>query len=251
MSSFEEDYNNCNQFELISESSDPSNITTVSHLRHYINVHGLNERILEYFKVEKSDINKIINGCYGSLLVGDLCNDDEYLNSQIKMREESTNSKEMANIINHQRIDDLRDKRTTFCGIGTNKIKRRLNKLAKDNYLAKIYRLALEIEDKNIQAKKNRYYQNELYYQKYILIMELINLFIENELVYGKQKSDVKKTKYIIYFEIPNCEQISFHSDFKSDDNIPEYLKEWDGIKGSTLNKLEVGILKSFENINK
>ena len=56
-------------------------------------------------------------------------------------------------------VEDLEDLRTDALGIGTNKIKRRLNKLAKEDNIAKIIRLMIEIEDVNILAKK--------YYGKY------------------------------------------------------------------------------------
>lgn len=68
---------------------------------------------------------------------------------------------------------------------------------------------------------------------------------------FGKQPSDVRKTKNIIYFEIPNCKQISFHCDLESDLEVPNYDDEWDGLKNSTLEKLEEGILLTFKDINK
>ncbi len=50
-------------------------------------------------------------------------------------------------------LDKARDR---FCDLGTRKTKLRLNKLAKTDIYAKALRIALEIEDKNIVAKKYR-----------------------------------------------------------------------------------------------
>jgi hypothetical protein len=140
-------------------------------------------------------------------------------------------------IKNERLIQDLEDFRKNMLGLGTNKIKRRLNKLSKNNTIAKAIRLALEIEDKNISAKKYRGY-DKYYESKYKLILELIDLFNQENWIYGKQKSDGIDTDYIIYFEIPGCEQISWHVNFDDPDSILDYNKNWDGKINSTLYKI-------------
>lgn len=146
-------------------------------------------------------------------------------------------------------IKQLSNKRGEFCGLGTRGIKCLLNTLSKTNILAKVFRVALEIEDLNIQAKKNYYYKEEIYFHKSEKIDELIELCKKNNIVYGIQDSDVFDTNSIIYFELPECEQISFHNNFKRNrTDLPKYEKEWDGKINTTLPKIEEALLKQFPN---
>lgn len=252
MSFYEFDYyDEDNNFTRITYSSDANNVETVSELRHYNNCHGITKSVLDKFKTNRDIIFQIINGCYGSLYVKDLVNDPNYRQEKINERIKNDIAKFEAFANNEERILKLSQCRLNFCNIGTNKIKRRLNILSKTNYIAKLFRLALEIEDKNILAKDaSFYYKDKIYAQKHNLIAELIELFKSNNLIYGKQNSNVKETKFIIYFELPNSEQISFHSDLNNPDDIPNYDKDWDGKQNSTLEKLEAGILLTFPNIN-
>lgn len=137
-------------------------------------------------------------------------------------------------------ISKLKNKRKTFATIGTNKSKRRLNKLSKNNYLAQALRIALEIEDKNICAKDSYYkYKEKIYNQKYKLIMELRDIFKLNNWTYGIEKSDVPGVTHVVYFEIPGCEQVSWHLSLNNKNDFPKYDKKWDGKKNSTLDKIE------------
>ncbi|MBR6516916.1 MAG: hypothetical protein IKT40_08790 [Bacilli bacterium] len=162
---------------------------------------------------------------------------------------EARNRKLEAKIKNEKLVRELVNKRKTFCGVGTRKVKLMLNKLIKSGDInAQLYRLALEIEDKNIQAKdhKNYYYRDTIYYHKKMLIYDLIKLCSENNIVFGYHASDVRDTSNIIYFELPNTEQISFHVSLDDTTNIPIYEKEWDGLVCSTLDKLEKVIFETY-----
>jgi hypothetical protein len=139
-----------------------------------------------------------------------------------------------------QLIGNLRDARESFAGIGTRRAKLRLNKLVDSNPVAKAVRLALEIEDRNISAK--RYwgdYSRQSYDDKSGLIGQLIEVFQEQGWLWGVQKSDPLPLtpSHVIYFDIPGCEQISWHHAAKGD--APEYPGVWDSKPGSTLSKLE------------
>ena len=63
--------------------------------------------------------------------------------------------------------------------------------------------------------------------------------------MFGIQKSDVLDTKSIFYVELPNApsdyNQVSFHTDIDMilEPIVPQYEKEWDGLGGTTLDKLE------------
>ena len=146
---------------------------------------------------------------------------------------------------NENLIYDLKKKREEFAGIGTNKAKRRLNKLSSTSWVAKAVRLALEVEDKSISAKKSYgKYRERIYKQKNILIMELCELFKENGWNYGIQNSEVPPSSHIIYFEIPDCEQISWHFTPEKEEDFSQYKGEWDKKPNSTLDKLEFVTVK-------
>jgi len=141
---------------------------------------------------------------------------------------------------NNNLITQLYEKRRDFALIGTNKTKRRLTKISKDDPLAKAIRTALEIEDKNISAKK--YFgilKRQIYQEKSELINSLITICKNNNWIYGIQGSDSMDTTHIIYFELPGCEQISWHFSPNNTKSFPRYNKKWDEKVNSTLIKLE------------
>lgn len=151
-------------------------------------------------------------------------------------------------------IDQLSEKRDTFCGIGTRKAKIRLNKLAKSNLTALLYRKSLEIEGKNIQAKAWSHYREKYYDEKSNLINELVNICLDNKVKVGYSSAETDycgyvEPLYIVYFDLPGCEQISWHSFSKP--KCPLYDGVWDGLRNSTLPKLEKAISKEFPEILK
>lgn len=145
-----------------------------------------------------------------------------------------------AKIKNQILINSLKEKRKNFAGIGTNKAKRRLNKLAKTDPIAQATRLAIEIEDKNISAKEAfGTFKDRIYNIKASLILDLCLIFKENSWTYGIQEDNTSITFYVIYFEIPGCEQISWHYMPLDPKEFPIYNKTWDQKENSTLLKLE------------
>ncbi len=142
---------------------------------------------------------------------------------------------------NKELARQLANKRSTFAGIGTNKAKRRLNKLGLTDHIAKAVRLALEIEDKNISAKQTYgEYRSDAYEAKYGFIIELAKLFQEHGMTFGIEETDNFSATHVIYFDIPGCEQVSWHfSPKKAAKKFPTYPHKWDGLINSTLLKLE------------
>ena len=111
-------------------------------------------------------------------------------------------------------ISQLNGKRKSFCGIGTRKAKIRLNKLAKTDILAKLYRLALEVEDKNINAKAYPDYRDRYYEEKEDLLNALVDLVVANKVIVGYHvdKSADENYEYplmLVYFDLLTFEQIS------------------------------------------
>lgn len=246
MKSFEEDYNDCfnNVFDGITYDDDPKQVKTVSMLRHYINCHGVTQKLLDNFGLKKGKIlNKIRDYCYGGMNVREILNNPE----KIEECKAERDARDLALMKNEELAWQLSQKRVTFCGLGIRRIKLFLNKLVKQgDKVAEMYRIALETEDENIKAKDNWYYADAHYNRKRELINRLIDLCEENNVEYGIQDSDVRDTSHVIYFELPNCKQISFHNSFDEADDLPIYTKEWDGIKNSTLPKIEQAILEHY-----
>lgn len=144
-------------------------------------------------------------------------------------------------------VRQLRTAREVFCGVGTKQIKLQLNRLGRANLLAHAFRIALEIEDCSVLGKKYRGEWSTTYYaKKTALIHELIEICKEAGWTHGAHKSDVSYPTHIVYFELPGCEQISFHTNLRTE--IPTYEKEWDGKRESTLGKLEVAIDSFLKN---
>lgn len=153
---------------------------------------------------------------------------------------------------NRKLVELLSEKREDMCGLGTRLVKLMLNKLSKEgDLIAKSYRTILEIEDMNIKAKHNLFHQDFYYWKKECLINDLVNICHECGYTFGKQPSDVRDTKYIIYFELPDCEQISFHCNLTEvkDIEVRDYEKEWDKKINSTLPKLEKAIITKYYDI--
>jgi hypothetical protein len=148
---------------------------------------------------------------------------------------------------NRDRVRQLERLRDTACGVGTRLVKIRLNKLAKTEPLALAARLALEIEDANIQAKKYRgsKWMDRNYRKKQELIGDLITLFRHQEWAFGVHQSEHRFERGVIYFEIPGCEQISFHYDHEGP-SLPTYEKPWDEKRDSTMPKLLEFIEQEF-----
>jgi len=226
------------------EDIDIKNIYQLYELRHACNVLGV-DFISKNLKINQGRIFSLINSnLHGSIFISDLLNlnKEEYKKAIKEIKKEELEiqlSIEKAHQKNEELIFLLKEKRKTFAGIGTNKAKRRLNKLSKSSNLAKSIRLSLEIEDKNISAKDNYYYRDRIYELKNQLIEELVKIFINNNWTYGVHESTNPSASHIIFFEIPDCDQISWHFTPKEPEKYPKYEKEWDKKENSTLDKLE------------
>ena len=232
-----------------------SEAKTVGDLKMYVELYSIKKSFVDILQYDRNKISLIFNSTYDdnleflplfSLSNNELEKHKKQIESNYSYDDRYDDDDFTYNIgyyeaqqKNESLIFDLMYKRTNCLGIGTNKLKRRLNKLIKQgNDIAKAYRLAFETEDVNIQAK-NCYgkYRTKKYEQKVNLIHLLISVFVENNWVFGYHNTNNYSTNYIIFFELPNCEQISFHVNINIK-GIPKYEKEWDGKINSTLDKL-------------
>ena len=157
---------------------------------------------IEYFDIENNCImegiindshgrNNIIeiDGKYFEVNNVNIKNCDEWreriterINEKVFYNEQWFNKKDFAKIKNHDLIEQLSCMREKMCGIGTRKVKLLLNeKIKEGDYIAELYRTALEIEDLNISAKKYHGEYREKYYSKkndnILLLSELCNKY--------------------------------------------------------------------------
>lgn len=157
------------------------------------------------------------------------------------------NGKEIAYQEAELRIADYNKRKERFChGIGLRKVKLFLNARIKegDEY-AQLYRYALEAEGENLKAKEalHKYHSDyHAYEKKEYILCNLSNMCIRLSVPFGIQISNVPAARYVVYYELPNCEQISFHTNVDTAEQWPYYQGVWDGKKCSTLEKLEVAI---------
>ena len=114
--------------------------------------------------------------------------------------------------------------------------------------IAQSYRLALELQDTNIVAKRQYGgYRDHTYEKKRNLLKELIGLCREQRWVYGYQSSSVIGVDSVIYFELPDMEQISFHTRMRElGGGIPHYPKPWNGKENYTLIAIEQAIMSRY-----
>ena len=150
---------------------------------------------------------------------------------------------------NRRLSEQLDDKRENMCGVGTRRLKLFLNRLVKKgDVVAKGYRLALETEDVNIVAKRQVYPYKEKYYdKKQALLIELADFCEAQGWVYGCQSIQGHGVDAVIYFELPDMEQISFHTHISGFNRaLPVYSKPWIGKEQHTLIAIEQAIMSRY-----
>lgn len=122
----------------------------------------------------------------------------------------------MAESKNQDLIAQLSEKRDSMCGIDTRRL-------------------------------KHGGYRDQAYEKKRNLLKELIGLYREQGWVYGYLSSSVIGVDSVIYFELPDMEQISFHTRMRElGGGIPPYPKPWNGKENYTLIAIEEAIMSRY-----
>lgn len=152
---------------------------------------------------------------------------------------------------NYELVCQLCEKRYDYCGLDTRNVKLMLNKLMKTDPVAEVYRYVLEAEDYSIKAKDSwGKYKDKNYELKSDFIMKAIQVCRQHKFSFGIECATAPNTNVntIVYFDLPGCEQISFHTfiETKKRKSMPKYRKEWDGLINSTLDKLERAISNRY-----
>ena len=151
-----------------------------------------------------------------------------------------------------RRVEDYEQRKDTFChGIGQRRVKLFLNACIKaGDEVAQMYRLALEAEGVNLNAKKalKKYHSDyHAYDKKEECLRQLSDMCKRMSVVFGIQASTAPAARYVVYYELPGCEQVSFHTNEPEAAGWPKYDGAWDGKKCSTLGKLENAIWQRYE----
>jgi hypothetical protein len=143
-------------------------------------------------------------------------------------------------------VKALDDARENFAGVGTRKAKLKLNRLATLDPVARALRLALQAEDESASAKRyHGKWRQKHYDRKQKVLMELVECCREQGWTFGVQPTRVFPS-HVVYFDIPECQQISFHLSLPADHGLPMYGASWDGQENSTLAKLSDAVRRLF-----
>ena len=154
--------------------------------------------------------------------------------------------------VNRDNIKILNNSRIGACGIGSRKLKLRLNKLKKSgDKVATILRNLIEAEDSNILAKKYfGEYRKEYYLKKEQHIVATFNDMRELGWKFGYSTDVGKQAQYVIYIYLPNGSQLSWHMiNSKHISNLEKIDVKWDGQPATTLIKLYDYVMTIYPNI--
>ena len=226
---------------------DITEVETVSQLRHYLNCTDDYKSLSKKFKCSHERIDYIYDNLRGPISVKHVLKHFKEYKEEVEERERSKAQAEQKNRELQKQLEYYRE---NLCSIGTRKVKLLLNKKIKEgDKLAESYRVVLEIEDKNISAKKimNKYheygyqYADKVYKEKHNLIHKLVGICEECGYKYGYEECSGISTNAIVYFELPNMKQVSFHDELGEEElkNWKKYDSEWDGKENSTLLKIQ------------
>lgn len=158
-----------------------------------------------------------------------------------------------------EKIEYLKSHQDAFIGAHTTRsiirfLKRRSNS---GEPFAMMYALALTAEVSNIKAKKfelegkdNK--KTAQYRIKHECLRQLCeeirswNILHEDELILYGYGVDYNIGLPVLYFNLPDTEQISFHDNIRHDMQVPRYPLDWDGYENTTLPKLRQGIINHY-----
>ena len=132
----------------------------------------------------------------------------------------------------------------------------------KNDYLASVYMYLVKAEVENTNAKRSEFADDmKMRHQHYMIKHDCIqravialskwnNLNKDKLILYG-YSVDYEVGLPVIYFNLPDTEQISFHDKLKRELNVPEYPFKWDGLENTTLLKLRQGIINRYHHLLK
>ena len=162
---------------------------------------------------------------------------DLTIESATKMEEKKIDS-HMATEVNFKHLAKAR---TEACGIGTRKLKIRLNNLFKKTGDSEVMaiRYLLEAEDANITAKATYFsYRDKVYQRKSDALKSACEIIENTGWKYGHIKDSEMTAMYLLYIYLPNGIQVSWHLNEDWVKRISKIECEWDRQLASTLPKI-------------
>lgn len=215
-----------------------SNVETVSLLRHYLNLWGVTDELRKYLTPLTDEQIQTAQKDFAGLTP--ICEVKANF-EELKRKSEAWKTK--SETLKTQ-LESARDR---ICGIGWQSIMFILKGNAFRSPEAVALAWALQTERANIESKQKEFRKLAKLWDKKMYLMYLKEECRKNGYTYGYKESE-KEGRYIVYFELPNCEQISFFVDLTEDElkDFPRYEGEWDGVTLSTLPRLEEALKKTF-----
>lgn len=157
-----------------------------------------------------------------------------------KLIEEYKEKSRCSKMQNALSLEKLKFYLHTALGMGIRKVMKTLRKLAKNgDSEARIIALLLDVEFANLYAKKHSALKEVIYERKCILLKKLSKLLYDKGWVCGISSTTGKNAGWIIYVNLPDSTQISWHGNEYSMLYYYDGIDcKWDGRICSTLEKL-------------
>lgn len=244
-------------------ASQLASIKTVEDMRIYLDTTGDMEGVVEKFGISEEEIDEMIS-YYCDLQCG-RCEVQRIIDNPA---EENTIAYEKYGFSYRdlpRRAAGLVDKCEYLCNIGIRPIREFLRRkyIREKDIDARIYQLAMDVEEKSIMVKKSDYLDHNVPYeeqemykakmeeQKSKLLRKLIQCYKDAGYEYGWRTGYRDDFTYYVYFDLPNGEQISFRTDLseKEKEEIPRYTKKWNCWARHTLEAIENNLLMKYPNL--
>ncbi len=244
-------------------ASQLASIRTVWDMSVYLDTTGDMEGLVKKFGISEEEINEMIP-YYRDLHCGGF----EVQRIIDNPAEENTIAYEKFGYSDRdlpRRAAGLVDKCEYLCNIGIRPIREFLRRkyIREKDIDARIYQLAMDVEEKSIMVKKIHWLEHDIPSEKedeFIDIMEehkakllrkLIQCYQEAGYEYGWRTGYQDDFTYYVYFDLPNGEQISFRTDLseKEKEEIPRYTKKWNCWARHTLVAIENNLLMKYPNL--
>jgi hypothetical protein len=237
-----------------------SSIKTVYDMRRYVELTGDIDGLVKKYGIPANEIEEMISCfCQWSSdwvkvqqIVDNL--DEEYALAYERSQMNYHDLKE--------RAGSLLIERMYLCDIGFRQVRLFLlkNYKHKRDKIAKIYQLAMDIEDKTIKIwdldwldRKTPYEErtelkNKMEEQKAKLLRKLISCYTKTGYEYGWRSGYRDKTTDYVYFDLPNNNQISFRAILSDKEKIeiPKYSKRWNGMNHHTLQMIQDDLMIQY-----
>lgn len=246
-------------FHFLSDKKEPillKDIKNVADVNTYISNNDIDEKLREYLGINElndEEFHILMNVLHSEFTINDI----RVIKDIQSFYNDSVEEYERTDYIAKNLSEWYKKIKDNFLGIGTGSIDSLFDKLKSDcvydESLMNIVFLLLKTECVSMDAKTTLK-SKQCYRTKNLNIITLLNMYKEyGKLNYGFQTCNDKgaKINYIVYFELPDGKQVSFHTHFNKEDihgkGFSQYNGKWDRIRYSTFDKLEKFIEDNYD----